>query len=334
MNVQSTVNTIVASALLNALRGEVGQWDFLKGIMTMFNLVTMVDDSNPDNILIEPYSDVFINNTNCSLTGGITLACRGVEHDWTDKVDVSQMELKPLTDLNKSTIFKFVEDDDDYCFNAYKMATSGHLYGSKEIDASTSTNGLPSILEGKKEIIAEPFAATVIKPLQDLFPDFIVPSIYSVDDSGVSEGFDNSPRLLYDNGIQTLTSCTYTVPPQNATPGVTAEDEFLQFSHLSSIPINPQTTQDFNFESQQLITPLDMNGMPTDNLFSIYWQPYFNELYNADTRTMILKVNLTSADINTFKMYDTVFIKNRSFRVNKIEYKPNSLATVEFILIP
>ena len=77
-----------------------------------------------------------------------------------------------------------------------------------------------------------------------------------------------------------------------------------------------------------------MNGMPTDNLFSIYWQPYFNELYNADTRIMILKVNLTSADINTFKMYDTVFIKNRSFRVNKIEYKPNSLATVEFILIP
>ena len=334
VNVQSTVNTIVASALLNALRGEVGQWDFLKGIMTMFNLVTMVDDSNPDNILIEPYSDVFINNTNCSLTGGLTLACRSIQHDWTDKVDVSQMELKPLTDLNKSTIFKFVEDDDDYCFNAYKMATSGHLYGSKEIDASTSTNGLPSILEGKKEIIAEPFAATVIKPLQDLFPDFIVPSIYSVDDSGVSEGFDNSPRLLYDNGIQTLTSCTYTVPPQNATPGVTAEDEFLQFSHLSSIPINPQTTQDFNFESQQLITPLDMNGMPTDNLFSIYWQPYFNELYNADTRIMILKVNLTSADINTFKMYDTVFIKNRSFRVNKIEYKPNSLATVEFILIP
>jgi hypothetical protein len=62
--------------------------------------------------------------------------------------------------------------------------------------------------------------------------------------------------------------------------------------------------------------------------------PYFNELYNPDTRTMTLKVNLTPGDINTFNFYDTVFIKNRLFRVNKIDYKPNELATVEFILIP
>ena len=103
---------------------------------------------------------------------------------------------------------------------------------------------------------------------------------------------------------------------------------------MSSIPINPQTTEDFNFESQQLIQPLDENGMPTNNLYSRYWRPYFNELYNADTRIMTLKVNLSPSDIATFKFYDTVMIKNRSFRVNKIEYKPNSLAKVEFILIP
>ena len=47
-----------------------------------------------------------------------------------------------------------------------------------------------------------------------------------------------------------------------------------------------------------------------------------------------MKVNLTPADINTFKMSDKVMIKNRVFRVNKIDYKPNNLATVEFILIP
>jgi hypothetical protein len=50
--------------------------------------------------------------------------------------------------------------------------------------------------------------------------------------------------------------------------------------------------------------------------------------------TMTLKVNLTPGDLNTFNFYDTVFIKNRLFRVNKIDYKPNELATVEFILIP
>jgi hypothetical protein len=79
-------------------------------------------------------------------------------------------------------------------------------------------------------------------------------------------------------------------------------------------------------------TPIG-NATP-NNLFNTYWAPYFNELYNPDTRTMTLKVNLTPGDLNSFNFYDTIFIKNRLFRVNKIDYKPNELATVEFILIP
>ena len=260
----------------------------------------------------------------------MTLAHRSIEHDWTDKVDVAQMELKPLTDLNKNTIFKFVEDDDDYCFNVYKMATSGGLYGAKYLDASGFT-----ILEGEEEIIAEPFAATVIKPLQEGLDDFIVPAIYAVDESGASDGFDNAPRILYNNGIKTLSSTTFNVPAQNGGSAANGETQYLQFSHLSSIPIatSGNVTKDFHFESQQLIQPLSMNGMPTDNLFTTYWLPYFSELYSPDTRIMTLKVNLNPSDINTFKFYDTVMIKNRAFRVNKIEYKPNSLSKVEFILI-
>jgi hypothetical protein len=96
-------------------------------------------------------------------------------------------------------------------------------------------------------------------------------------------------------------------------------------------PVSTDTV-DFHFGICQLIQPIG-NATP-NNLFSTYWLPYFNELYNPDTRTMTLKVNLTPGDINTFNFYDTVFIKNRLFRVNKIDYKPNELATVEFILIP
>jgi hypothetical protein len=304
--------------MLNSLRGELGQWDFLKGIMTMFNLVSMSDETNPENILIEPYGDVFIDNGS-----GTNLASRGIQHDWTDKIDVSQMQLTPLTELNKETIFKFVEDEDDYVFNVYKNSTSGHLYGSKKVDASGFT-----ILEGIKEIVAEPFAATVSKPLRDDFPDFIIPSIYAMEEDKTSKGFDNSPRIFYNNGIKS-TGASYYIPAQN---GLLSENQpdFLQFSHLSDIP-TLTTTRDFVFESQQLYSPI--GTPPTNNLFSVYWQPYFNELYNPDTRTMTLKVNLTAGDINTFKFYDKVYIKNRSFRVNKIQYKPNSLATVEFILI-
>ena len=311
-------SALVNSAGILSLRGELGQWDFLKGIMTMFNLVSLADESNAENILIEPYSDVFIENGS-----GTNLASRGIQHDWTDKIDVSQMQLTPLTELNKETIFHFVEDDDDYVFNVYKNSTSGHLYGSKEIDASGFT-----ILEGIKEIVAEPFAATVSKPLFAQSSDFITPSIYAMEDNGTPKGFNNSPRVFYNNGIKS-TGASYYIPAQN---GLFSENQtfFLQFSHLSEVP-TIAGTRDFLFESQQLVSPI--GNPPTDNLFSVYWQPYFNELYNPDTRTLTLKVNLTAGDINKFKFYDKVYIKNRSFRVNKIQYKPNSLATVEFILI-
>tara|TARA_R110002049_G_scaffold205010_3_gene375482 strand:+ start:439 stop:3177 length:2739 start_codon:yes stop_codon:yes gene_type:complete len=331
-NIFGTVGTTYAGTsgpgttnqtILQNLRGELGQWDFLKGIMTMFNLISMVDESNPDNILIEPYSDVFINNTNGG-PGNLTLKARGIQHDWTDKVDASEMELKPLTDLNIKTIFKFVEDDDDYAFQVFKQALSGHLYGSKVHSASGLT-----ILQGTEEIVAEPFAATVSKPLSSYLPAFIVPSLYALNEEGTSEGFDNSPRIFYNNGIKP-TGASYYIPSQN---GVTSDNEtnFLQFSHLSDIT-TVAATRDFVFESSNLITALGTS--PVNNLFSTYWQPYFNELYNADTRTMTLKVNLSPSDVSAFKFYDLVMIKNRTFRVNKIQYKPNSLATVEFILIP
>jgi len=319
-NVNSLATT--SNTFLQTLRGETGQWDFLKGLITMFNLVTLPDEDNPNNIIIEPYSDVFINSST------------SVQLDWTDKIDTSEMKLTPLSDLNKRTIFKFVEDDDDYAFTNYKNLVGGHLYGSKKYNAGNEFN----ILEGLDEIIAEPFAATVVKPLFDNFPQFITPAIYSYNaDDGTSEGFDNSPRIMYNNGIKN-TGTTYFIPAQNG-GSFSNLSNILQFSHLTdiptsvSIPPNAATdTVDFHFGECQLMTGVG-NATPY-NLFNTYWLPYYNELYNPDTRIMTIKVNLTPAVINRFKFNDTVFIKNRVFRVNKIDYKPNDLATVEFILIP
>ena len=276
----------------------------------MFNLVTLPDEDNPSNIKIETYSDVFLNNNSEPL-------------DWTDKIDVSTMKLKPLTDLNKKTIFKFVEDEDDYAFNVYKSGTN-HLYGSKKYNASEFT-----ILSGEDEIIAEPFAATVIKPLMSQFANFITPAIYARGDDDTWEGFENSPRIMFNNGIKS-TGASFYIPAQN---GGTSDNQanFLQFSHLTSVP-SVTTARDFNFGECQLIPPA-IN--PTNNnLFNLYWLPYYSELYNPDTRIMTIKVNLSPSDISGFTFSSTIFIKNRTFRVNKINYKPNDLATVEFILIP
>ena len=304
---------ITGNVLLQSLRGELGQWEFLKGLITMFNLVTTPDEDNPNNINIEPYGDIFINSADSK------------ELNWTDKIDVSQMKLTPLNDLNKETIFKFVEDSDDYAFNQYKAQVGQFLYGSQEQDAGPEFN----ILEGTNEIVAEPFAATVIKPLMEQYGDFTIPSLYSYNaKDGTSEGFENSPRILFNVGPRNSTSCEYTIPAQNNVSANTT-NRFLVFSHTTQVPVQPNS-EDFNFGICQLLIP---NTTP-QNLFNTYWLPYYSQLYNPDTRIMTLKVNLTPADINTFKFNDTVYIKNRTFRVNNINYKPNDLATVEFILIP
>jgi hypothetical protein len=315
-SVQLTTQIVAATTntLLQTMRGELGQWEFLKGLMTMFNLISTTDESNPNQINIETYRDVFINNSDSK------------QLNWTEKIDTEQIKLTPLTDLNKSTIFKFVEDDDDYCFNQYKANVGGHLYGSKVYVAWNEFN----ILEGEEEIVAEPFAATIPKQLETTYPEFIIPALYSRDDDGTCSGFDNSPRIMYNNGIKDLISCTYRIPAQN---GITStnQTQFLQFSHLTNIP-TVSGSRDFNFGECQYVEGVG-NTVP-DNLFNLYWLPYLSELYNPDTKTMSIKVNLTPNDIATFRFYDTVIIKNREYRVNKIDYKPNDLATVEFILIP
>ena len=326
-NLTVTTNLVFATSntLLQTLRGELGQWDFLKGLITMFNLITLPDEDNPNNIIIEPYGDVFVNTGS-----GESLASRGIQHDWTDKIDVSQMKLEPLADLNKNTIFKFAEDDDDYSFNQYKNQVGGHLYGSKKYDAWNSFD----ILEGKKEIVVEPFAATLVKQLMPQYSQFIIPAIYARGDDGVSEAFDNSPRIMYNNGIKD-TGASFYIPPQNGGTSSNTTD-FLQFSHLTDIPTiigSPPIpdTRDFHFGECQLMP--GVGDATPNNLFNLFWLPYYSQLYNPNTRIMTIKVNLNASDINLFKFNDKVFLKNRVFRCNRIDYKPNDLSTVEFILI-
>jgi hypothetical protein len=144
----------------------------------MFNLVASPDKSNPNNIIIEPYRDMFLPSIVVDSGTGLIVPNffddNSTQLDWTNKIDTTEIKLEVLTDLNKRTVLKFVEDDDDYAFNLYKTAVQGHLYGSQIFDASTTTGNLQSVLEGEEEIIAEPFAATVPKPLMSQFPDFIV----------------------------------------------------------------------------------------------------------------------------------------------------------------
>ena len=123
------------------------------------------------------------------------------------------------------------------------------------------------------------------------------------------------------------TNVSYDIPSQNGVAGG-IKTEYGQMSHVSNIP-SVASDDDLNFGACQLF----IGTPPINNLYANYYQQYYDELYNVNTRVLKAKVNLTPADINQFKFYDIVILKNRAYRVNKIDYKPNELSVVEFILI-
>jgi hypothetical protein len=311
--------------LLDSARADINQWEFLKGLMTMFNLVAIPDPDDPDNIIFETYEEIFQN-----ISKGRTLSARNITKDWTDKIDESTIKSEILSDLSKNMVFKYAEDEDDAAFRIYKRDSAGFLYGSKE-----ATEPDLNLLSGTEEIVAEPFAASVMKPLmpQPLYQELVTPAIYGLNDEGLTEGIDNLPRIMFNNGRKDFSSLTYYVPAQNGGSAVTAQDSYLQFSHTfhTSTSAPTSTSADINFGICPLIPP---TWTPTaNNLFNLYWAPYYFELYNPNTKVITLKIKLTGADIAAFKFNDHIMIKNRAYRCNRIDYKPNDLSTVELILL-
>ena len=111
----------------------------------------------------------------------------------------------------------------------------------------------------------------------------------------------------------------------------------MQFSHLEGQPltVSSQTygTADYNFSSAEGLVQAPASAS-TDNLYNEYYSRYVSEISNPNTRILTVKMLLNSSDINTFEFTDVITIKNRRYRVNRIDYKPHELSTVEFILIP
>ena len=312
------IQGVVDASLVNTLRGELNQYEFLKGIMTMFNLITLQDQKNPTNIIIEPYNDVFLNNADSKIL------------DWTNKVDNDQLELKPI-ELKRTTVFKFTEDE-DYPFKVYKAATQQHLYGSLKFTQSDYT-----LLTGEEDIEVVPFASTVIKPVFPDYPTFIAPAIYGSNDDGTEfEAIENAPRILY-NCFSTpyeispgaTGDLTYHIPAESGTTS-TNQNSYAVFSHTEEVP-SLFSNDDYVFRSEQLI---GLGDSPVNGLFARFYQGYYGELYHPDTRTLTVKMLLTGADLTEFRFFDKIQIKNKLFRVNKINYKPGDLASVELILIP
>ena len=297
--VYSATNINLNDTLLG-YKGDVNQWDFFKGIIDMFNLLIMVDDNNPNILNVIPYKD-WVD------TGNLI--------DWTDKIDDTDIKYTPIDGLARKISFKLSEDADDWI--TFNHSNPSHWrYG---YDFNSNIEIADKDIE---EINVKAFSDTYVKYLND---DLIVPQIVN---QSIDDTWENNLRLLYDNGVVTLPNTTYS-ENNNLPDEFSNESDYLLFSAVNQFPIT-STASSYRFNSikeQYSSTPI------LNSLYNVYWDKYIDELYHKDTRIAEMKILLTAKDLSEFKFNDIILIKNKKFRVKKIEYKSGAMSKVELITI-
>jgi len=286
--------------ILLTYKGDVNQWEFFKGIVDMFNLVILQDDNNPTKLTITPYKD-WVD------TGNLL--------DWTSKVDDTEIKYIPIDGLAREISFKLSEDSDDWI-------TSNHSNPSDWRYGYNFNSNIEIADKDKEEIEVGVFSDTYVKYINY---DTILPQIVN---EPVDDAWENNLRILYDNGVRVLPSGFYN-EAAGYPDGFSWETEYLLFSAVNQFPIT-STASSYRFNSMQE----QYSSIPVLNtLYNVYWSKYIDELHHKDTRIVELKVRLTATDLSEFRFNDIILIKNKKFRVKKIDYKAGAMSKVELITI-
>ena len=298
-------NTDINNILLG-FRGDTSQWEFLKGFIDMFKLVILVDDNNPNNFLIEPYSD---------------WVAAGNKLDWTNKIDEDEFLFTPIDGLARKINFKFKEDSNSWESIALNHPNSW-LWGY------TFNSGIEIIDKDDDEVLISPFSDTYVNDAG--LPGSVMPKI--LDTSAANGGFplqywENNMRVLYDNGVHAFTSLNYTTIGSGAY--FNNETNRLLFSAVQDYPI---TSASNSLRFNTVAEPYDTNVL-LNNLSNAYWMQYVDELYNKDTRIIKVEAYLTPEDIVKLNFNDTILIKSTRYRIYKIEYRAGAMSKLELITL-
>ena len=304
------------SILSNCNRGNMSQWDFVSGILKAFNLVVINNHDEAGEFKIETYKDIFKPYT----------ASNDIEIlDWTHKVDAQEFKLKPVNN-KRITKLTYKKDSKDHVSKLYTEATSNvatgeYLFGAYEYENTTNDFATGDL---KIEL---PFAPLINKPIWQPM-QFDCPAIFSKKGDNEYQAFDNVVRLGYFNGTKTsnLGGFGFDSPVQNhASYQFSNQKTYGFISHYEQAG-----DQNYNFGYCQ---HLGSQPPPFNTLFSEFWSQYIYELNSPEARLLTLRINLYPTDVHDFKFQNNIRIKNRLYRVNKIDYKPGEMSSVELLLL-
>ena len=308
MNVIDGPNLIVGSTLdINAqFTDEYKQLDFLKGLVTQFNLILVKHPYKTATYIMEPYNDY---------------VGQGYSLDWTDKLDKSKpIEIAPITNMIGKGMNFHYQDDADSINIFTKSINNNRIFGTN--------NFVPSgVTINDKAIEFESFFAP--SPCDILTyggtPNpFIVPQFYGAKQTTISGATQTQllpmrlkPRILHYYGMKVTSNTWYFY--DEVTGLTNLYNTFPLFSHQNTIPSSTnEQAIDLNFGNSA--SPQDA-WAPTQTqytAFNLYYANYINELLSNDARLVTANFYLTIQDITNLQFRDLIFVKDAFYRINKI----------------
>ena len=325
---------------------DITQSDFVKDLITRFNLVILNDPDNEQNLIIEPYQDYIAS---------------GSTKYWTDKLDVSKELILKSTNEIQNNLLSFEDKKNDDYLNKGYFEQYQKVYG-----ANTREN-FNDFVDGefKNFSIFTPFISQMLPSVlygaitTDNYNPYAIASRYGINDSGERITLDKqSPSIFYYGGTpKTVTGnspvditptatansfhiisagfgvsnvwtsyatdqtgatngkfpiCTqYNLDDITDTAGITTSTKQLLWGWVS-----PRFTKPY-WSANPFGTTVTQNGY-----FQEYWASFINEVYSDEARIMDCYLYLTAEDIREFEssaFKNTYYIKNTLWRILSID---------------
>jgi hypothetical protein len=281
------------------------QRDFLKSIISMYNLYITQDRLQTNVLEIIPYNEFFQTFKNEAL-------------DWTDKLDYSQeISITPLSELSAKEYRFTFDDDTDYWSASYKSKFN-QAYGE-------SRTIVPNDFELDTKSVKVVFGSPVMREQN---AGQIMVHLYKLENN-VKTPDNFKPRIVFFAPNQPSLSTWYIDFEAGAVP----YNFYPYAGHLDN-PIEPATDVLFSFPQEVYFS----TGIypQNSNLYTTYYDQLITSIGDRNSRLIEGYFYLTPTDISNLDFRKIIKLGNHFFQLQKVDkYNPiaNGLSYVSLFKI-
>lgn len=280
---------------------KIKQSDFVKGILSMYNLFVIKDEEIENNLILK-HRDEFYDS--------------GEIKDWSKKLAKNiEQELIFLPDLvSKKLILSYKQDDNDIMMKGY-LGNVKEIYGQLEF---TFENEYVRNIETKDLV----FSPVVIG--KDDNGNYL-PFINSITPNNNIKIALNSKNYESTN-ILTIKNFESTV----ITGGTFTATTVPLISHFND-GVAPSFDINYGINDYYFYK---LDNQTNNNLYNLFWRRTLSQINNG--KMFIAYFDLNENDINSLKLNDKIFVNNAYWYINKIiDFKANKneLTQVELLSV-